>query len=71
MKFGIAVTTPVAPAMTEESQLNYLRELSFAAENNNYDSIWVSNRTAFPDNLADVYPERFRPGKGNPKTQNV
>ena len=71
MKFGIAVTTSVTPAVTESSQRDYVEKVSVAAESTGYDSVWVSDRTVFPSDLVAKYPDRFGEGKGDPRAQNV
>ena len=71
MKFGVAVTTSVTPAVTAAAQAEYLLELTLAIEEAGYDSIWVSDRTVFPADLATRYPEVYGPGKSDPDAQNV
>ena len=71
MKFGVAVTTSVTPAVTELDQKNYVELVSSAAETVGFDSIWVSDRTVYPADLPDRYPEQFGPGKNDPNAQNV
>ncbi len=71
MKFGIAVTTSVTPAVTGESQAEYVRVIAEVVEESGYDSVWVSDRTLFPSDLAERYPDQFGPGKANPEAQNV
>ena len=71
MKFGIAVTTSVTPAVTESSQRDYVEKVSIAAERTQYDSVWVSDRTVFPSDLVAKYPDRFGDGKSDPRAQNV
>ena len=71
MKFGVAVTTSVTPAVTELDQKNYVELVSSAAETVGFDSIWVSDRTEYPAHLPDRYPEQFGPGKNDPNAQNV
>lgn len=71
MKFGLAVTTSVNPAVTETAQADYVTRLAAVAEAAGFDSIWVSDRTIFPTDLAARYPDRFGPGQANPAGQNV
>jgi probable F420-dependent oxidoreductase len=71
MKFGLAVTTSVNPAATETAQADYVTRLAALAEATGFDSIWVSDRTVFPTDLAARYPDRFGPGRANPAGQNV
>ena len=71
MKFGVAVTTSVTPAVTELDQKDYVERVSSVAESNGFDSIWVSDRTVYPADLSNRYPDQFGPGKNDPNTQNV
>lgn len=71
MNIGIALTTSVTPAVTERSQADYVARLAVAAEEWGFDSVWVSDRTVYPSDLARRYPEQFGPGKANPAAQNV
>jgi len=71
MKFGVAVTTSVTPAVTAGAQAEYVRRMTDAVEDAGFDSVWVSDRTLFPADLARRYPDRFGPGKASPEAQNV
>jgi probable F420-dependent oxidoreductase len=71
MKFGVAVTTSVSPAVTASAQADYVRRLAPAVEEAGYDSIWVSDRTVFPADLPERYPDMYGPGRSNPDAQNV
>ena len=71
MKFGVAVTTSVCPATEAEAQADYVTRLAPVIEDAGYDSIWVSDRTVFPSDLAARYPETYGPGRSNPDAQNV
>ncbi len=71
MKFGVAVTTSVTPAVTAEAQAEYVRRLAPVVEEAGYDSVWVSDRTVFPADLATRYPDMYGPGLSNPDAQNV
>ena len=71
MKFGVAVTTSVTPAVTAAAQAEYVQALTPAIEEAGYDSIWISDRTVFPDDLVTRYPEVYGPGKSDPEAQNV
>ena len=71
MKIGIAVTTSVSPAVTPTAQAEYVSQLAITAEEAGFDSIWVSDRTVFPADLAGRYPDKFGPGQANPEAQNV
>lgn len=71
MKFGIAVTTSVTPAVTSVSQGKYVERLVPVIEQEGYDSVWVSDRTVFPDDLPQRYPDMYGPGLAKPEAQNV
>ena len=71
MKFGVAVTTSVTPAVTAAAQAEYVQELTPAIEEAGYDSIWISDRTVFPNDLPARYPDQYGPGKADPEAQNV
>ncbi len=71
MKFGIAVTNSVNPVSDGPGQAEYLRKLTPVIESCRFDSIWVSDRTVFPSDLSDRYPEQFGPGFSDPEAQNL
>ena len=71
MKFGVAVTTSVTPAVTATAQAEYVRRMAGAIEDAGFDSVWVSDRTLFPADLPRRYPDRFGPGQASPDAQNV
>ena len=71
MKFGVAVTTSVTPAVTAEAQAEDVQRLAPVVEEADYDSVWVSDRTVFPADLATRYPDMYGPGLSNPEAQNV
>ena len=71
MKIGIALTTSVTPAVTAVAQADYVRRVAAASEEAGYDSVWVSDRTVFPSDLAQRYPDMYGPGKADPDAQNV
>lgn len=71
MKFGIAVTTSVTPATTATAQAEYVQQVAQAVEAAGYDSVWASDRTTYPADLATRYPTMFGPGHANPDAQNV
>ena len=71
MKFGVAVTTSVTPAVTAGAQADYVRRMTETIEDAGFDSVWVSDRTLFPADLARRYPDMFGPGKARPEAQNV
>ena len=71
MKFGIAATTSVNPAVTPVAQADYVTQVASVAEELGFDSVWVSDRTVYPADLSTRYPDRFGPGQANPEAQNV
>ncbi len=71
MKFGITITNAVNPAVTPASQADYVTRLAVVAEEAGFDSIWVSDRTVFPVDIAERYPEMFGPHHSEPDSQNL
>ena len=71
MKFGVAVTTSVTPAVTAIAQAEYVKRMAPVIEEEGYDSVWVSDRTVFPADLPVRYPDMYGPGLANPDAQNV
>jgi alkanesulfonate monooxygenase SsuD/methylene tetrahydromethanopterin reductase-like flavin-dependent oxidoreductase (luciferase family) len=71
MKYGIAATTSVTPATTPQSQADYVRRMAQTAEDAGFDSVWISDRTVYPKDLAASYPDEFGLGKADPSAQNV
>lgn len=71
MKYGVAVTTSVTPAVTEAAQSELIHRLTPVIEEAGYDSIWVSDRTVYPADLVERYPDRFGPGGHPPEGQNI
>ncbi|MBT3942131.1 MAG: LLM class flavin-dependent oxidoreductase [Chloroflexi bacterium] len=71
MKFGIAITTSVNPATTAEGQARYVTEMTDEIERLGFDSLWVSDRTVYPNDLVDRYPDMYGPGLADPDAQNV
>ena len=71
MKYGIAATTSVMPATTPQSQADYVRRMARTAEDAGFDSVWISDRTVYPKDLAARYPDELGLGKADPSAQNV
>ncbi|SVB69347.1 uncharacterized protein METZ01_LOCUS222201, partial [marine metagenome] len=71
MKFGVALTTAASPVFTESEQKDFLLEASEISEAKGYESVWVSDRTLYPDDIAKRYPQQFGPGKTDPDSQNI
>ena len=71
MRFGVAVTTSVNPAVTPVAQADYVRRMARTIDEAGFDSMWVSDRTVFPADLPARYPDMFGPGKADPEAQNV
>ncbi len=71
MRFGVAVTTSVNPAVTPVAQADYVRRMARTIDEAGFDSMWVSDRTVFPADLPARYPDMLGPGKADPEAQNV
>ena len=71
MKFGIALTTAASPVFRESEQKDYLLEASEISEAKGYESVWVSDRTLYPTDISQRYPQQFGPGKTDPNSQNI
>ena len=71
MKFGIALTTSVSPVFREFEQKEYILEVAEISEARGYESVWVSDRTVYPNDIAERYPDQFGKGKADPNSQNV
>jgi probable F420-dependent oxidoreductase len=71
LNFGIAITTSVNPATTAGGQAHYVSTMTDEIERLGFDSLWVSDRTVYPNDLVDRYPEQFGPGLADPDAQNV
>ena len=71
MKFGVALTTAASPVFKESEQKDYLLEASEICETKGYESVWVSDRTLYPADISQRYPEQFGPGKTDPNSQNI
>ena len=71
MKYGIAITTSATPVFIEPDQKDYILRISKCSEENGYDSLWVSDRTVYPNNISEIYPQQFGINGTNPNSQNV
>ena len=71
MKFGIALTTSASPVFREFEQKDYILEVAKISETRGYESVWVSDRTLYPNDISERYPEQFGKGKTDPNSQNV
>ena len=71
MKFGIALTTAATPVYREAEQRDFLVEALKISESKGYESVWVSDRTLYPNDISQRYPQQFGPGKSNPDSQNI
>ena len=71
MKFGIALTTAATPVYREAEQRDFLVEALKISESKGYESVWVSDRTLYPSDISQRYPQQFGLGKSNPESQNV
>ena len=59
MKFGIALTTSVSPVFREFEQKEYILEVAEISEARGYESVWVSDRTVYPNDITERYPDQF------------
>ncbi|MED6296150.1 MAG: TIGR03619 family F420-dependent LLM class oxidoreductase [Chloroflexota bacterium] len=71
MKFGMALTTAATPVYKESEQRDLMVEALKVSESKGYESAWVSDRTLYPSDISQRYPQQFGPGKSNPDAQNV
>ena len=71
MKFGIALTTAATPVYKETEQRDFLVEALKISELKGYESVWVSDRTVYPNDISQRYPHQFGIGKSNPDSQNI
>ena len=71
MKFGMALTTAATPVYKESEQRDLMVEALKVSESKGYESVWVSDRTLYPSDISQRYPQQFGPGKSNPDAQNV
>ena len=71
MKFGLSATFALALGAPPEEQGAYACRLASLCEEVGLDSIWFADRTVYPVDLAERYPDRWGPGKSDPGGQNV
>ena len=71
MRFGVAIRSSVIPGPPEHERGEELRRLALAAEDSGFDSIWVPDRTVFPQDIATRYPGRFGAPGSVPDSQQV
>lgn len=71
MKFGIAITNAVNPAVEAKPQAEYAKRMAVASEESGFDSVWVVERTVFPVDITRRYPEMFGPHHSKPESQHV
>ncbi|MDP6714990.1 MAG: LLM class F420-dependent oxidoreductase [SAR202 cluster bacterium] len=71
MKIGVSATFAVALGAAPGSEGEYLQQIARTLEESGYDSIWLADRTVYPVDLVDRYPDRWGPGQADPQGQNV
>ncbi|MCH8185750.1 MAG: LLM class F420-dependent oxidoreductase [Chloroflexi bacterium] len=71
MKFGVSLTFSVALGAPLLEQGPYAERLARTAEESGLDSIWFADRTVYPADLVARYPDRWGPGRSDPRGQDV
>ncbi|MDP7103607.1 MAG: LLM class F420-dependent oxidoreductase [SAR202 cluster bacterium] len=71
MEFGVSATFAVAMGADPGREGEYLQEIGDVLEESGYSSIWLADRTVYPVDLVDRYPDRWGPGQADPQGQNV
>ena len=71
MKFGVSATFAVALGADASQQGEYLQRIAQVLEESGYESIWLADRTVYPVDLVERYPDRWGPGLADPQGQNV
>lgn len=71
LEIGIALTTSLTPVFEAAEQRDYVERLALAADDLGYGSVWVSDRTVYPVDLARRYPGQFGGDGLDPRGQNV
>ena len=71
MKLGLSATFALALGAPPDEKGAYACRLASLCEEAGLDSIWFADRTVYPVDLAERYPDRWGPGKMDPKGQNV
>ena len=70
MRFGVAIKSSFIAGEPLEARGQQLRRMAMAAEGLGYESIWVPDRTVFPEDIAARYPQ-FGPADEIPDSQQV
>ena len=71
MKLGLSATFSLGLGAPPGEMGAYACRLASLCEEAGLDSIWFADRTVYPADLAERYPDRWGPGKMDPKGQNV
>jgi probable F420-dependent oxidoreductase len=71
MKFGVSATFAVALGADSGHEGEYLQQMAQVLEETGYESIWLADRTVYPVDLVERYPDRWGPGLADPQGQNV
>lgn len=71
MKFGMSATFSIALGAPPPEQGGQVSRLARLIEGVGLDSIWFADRTVYPADLVQRYPDRWGPGKTDPMGQDV
>jgi alkanesulfonate monooxygenase len=62
MKIGISVSSGFNVPVSNVDEVSRVEKMSKLAEDVGIDSIWVADRTVYPENLSELHPGRFALG---------
>tara|TARA_B100001750_G_C15516762_1_gene607855 strand:- start:944 stop:1834 length:891 start_codon:yes stop_codon:yes gene_type:complete len=62
MKIGISVSSGFNVPVSNVDEVSRVEKMSKLAEDVGIDSIWVADRTVYPENLSELHPDRFALG---------
>ena len=71
MRFGVSITFSLGLGASTAEQGAYARQLAQVVEDSGFDSIWVADRTVYPHELAERYPDKWGPGRDDIRGQDV
>ncbi len=70
MKFGTSMSFPLALA-GKENYSSYLEKLTYIVDVEGLDSIWFADRTTYPFDIQNLYPEKWGKGKMDVNAQKI
>ena len=70
MKFGTSMSFPLALA-GKENYSSYLKKLTHIVDAQGLDSIWFADRTTYPFDIQNLYPEKWGKGKMDVNSQKI